>query len=452
MTRNRVERHGLARPTHLRPFATALAMLGFLALTGCNGLLDVNNPNNVNESDLNNPVAAGPEANGALAAVMNGTGFIMTPMATVGDEMQQLGSRDAWGQLDRGLVSDPTNEFSNAAWPQVAQGRWMADEAIKLLEGFDKAGTLPNRDDLARSYLYGAIIYTVIADSYNDTVVSSDHETAGTPVGSANMYTLYDTALKYATSGLAVATATGNNELQLELTAMKARIYFDDAVWHEIHPPGTTPSDPLVNDANAVAAAQAFFALSPDVDWKYRFLYSNSTVSNDMAANSNENQYIRIADSYIYTDASGQHVASIKLTDPIDDIPDPALSDAVFEFSGARSYAPLTILSAREMHLILAEAALAQRDMTTFTTQINDLRSLYKSLTPYSGQIPALQILEHERRVNLFMQGRRLADMYRFGVKSPHWEATSVAYTTPGTFFPIANIEQISNCHLAGTC
>ena len=61
-------------------------------------------------------------------------------------------------------------------------------------------------------------------------------------------------------------------------------------------------------------------------------------------------------------------------------------------------------------------------------------------------------MLLHERRVNLFLQGRRLADQYRFGVVDPAWQAGADALLAPGTFLPISLTERLSNCHLAGGC
>ena len=49
------------------------------------------------------------------------------------------------------------------------------------------------------------------------------------------------------------------------------------------------------------------------------------------------------------------------------------------------------------------------------------------------------------RRVNLFMQGRRLSDMYRFGQRDERWQQTSFAYTRRGCFFPITQTERTSN-------
>ena len=54
-------------------------------------------------------------------------------------------------------------------------------------------------------------------------------------------------------------------------------------------------------------------------------------------------------------------------------------------------------------------------------------------------------MLQHERRVNLFIQGRRLWDHYRFGVPSDQWAVGSEALTKPGTLLPITITELQSN-------
>lgn len=65
------------------------------------------------------------------------------------------------------------------------------------------------------------------------------------------------------------------------------------------------------------------------------------------------------------------------------------------------------------MHLIIAENALANGDEATFAAHINKIRAL-DGLTEYTDQIDAQDLLEHSRRVNLFLQGRRISDHYRF--------------------------------------
>src|SRR5439155_504235 len=168
-----------------------------------------------------------PELNvfgrGAASATARAWGTVLTPYSEATDELTWIGSRDAWGDLDQGYLSGITNEFVDAAFPSLAQARWLGDEAIKRLSKFDADGVLPNRDDLARSYLYAAIAYVTIGDMFDDWPIGSDRQVAARPLGPSNMAQVYDTAVVFTTRGIAIAQATGSKDLVLALTAMRAR-------------------------------------------------------------------------------------------------------------------------------------------------------------------------------------------------------------------------------------
>jgi hypothetical protein len=107
-------------------------------------------------------------------------------------------------------------------------------------------------------------------------------------------------------------------------------------------------------------------------------------------------------------------------------------------------YSPLTVVSAREMHLIIAESYLAAGNAGQCLTQLNTLRAL-TGQTAYPLTFDAATALKHERRANLYLQGRRLSDMYRFGIQDARWLPTAEARTTPGSFFPITIQERRAN-------
>jgi starch-binding outer membrane protein, SusD/RagB family len=441
---------GAANPRE-RFFTAALGLLlvGALGLSGCDALLDVENPNQLVQSDLETPASAAALANGALSTVARAAGDIALLHGSAADEVQFTGSRDAWIQLQEGDLRDPANEFSDAAWPFVTEGRWMADEAVRLLSVFDQEGTLGNRNLLARAQLYSAVMRTLIADVWEDFVLSDRQET-GPPVGSENMLQFYDHAIGQLDAALAIAQATGNAAVQAQVLAQRARTKHARAVRTKFTPAGSTPADPLVNDAGAVADAQAALALV-DNAWRFQFTYSSGTVSNSWGAWVNERLELRPSNAYVAPTADDKRVASITLMDPIDDVPSPALEEIIMEAVVARSWPPMTVVSARELRLILAEAALAAGNEAGFTEQINHVRTL-DGLTPYSGQMDALDLLKHSRMAGLYLTGRRLADHYRFGTQSFLWNPNADAARRPGTLFPIAQVERTSNCHIVGTC
>jgi len=432
----------------------ALVSLCLTALAAsCSGLLDVENPNNVNIDNLNNPAAASALANGALSATARAWGVVLTPYSEATDELTWIGSRDAWNDLDQGSLSGITNEFVDAAFPSLAQARWLSDEAIKRLRAFDSAGVLPNRNDLARSYLYGAIAYVTIGDMFDDWPIGSDRTQAAPPLGPANMAQVYDTAIAYTTRGLGIVSDANT---RFALTAMRARARHAKGIWLKLNPfTAATLASPLVNDAAAVADADAALALSPGFNRAYRFNYSSATINNSIGFEVNQRLESRFGDLYIVPSADNKRADSIRLRDPIDGVRDPVLTATIAEFVAGVQYGSLTVVSTREMYLILAEARLAQNDSVGAATFINNIRSL-NGLTPYdplnAAHPRALAMYQHERRVNLFLQGRRLADHYRFGVPADKWPLTAEARLQPGTVFPITNTERLANCYINGTC
>jgi len=458
---NATQATSLVRGRWEKPGALLAALVLAAGVAGCNSLLDVKNPNNVNASDLDKPAAAASIANGALSTVARAWGAILVDYATATDELTWIGSRDGYRELDVGFFTNRTNEFVDAAFPYVGEARWTSDLAIKKLSVFDAAGTLKNRDDLARSYLYAAIAYAMIGDMFNNFPVFSDRQTAAPPLGPGNMAQVYDTAVAYTTRGIAIAQATGNTTLRLALTAERARAEFGKAVWAKLHPPG--PSVPLggpfVSDASANADAAAALALAAGTpDWKYRFNYSSSTIDNTIGAWVNSRQEMRVGNAYINRAVTPNDT----LRDPITNAVDPEVRRALIEFKATPAtqfYSSLTVVSSRELYLMLAEAALAAGDTLTnagqFAVNINAVRLLnYPDSAKYRydpsnlAQPRPVAMLKAERQSNLFLQGRRLHDLYRFGDKADMWQTVvpvADAVASPGTFFPITQVELLAN-------
>lgn len=417
---------------------TILLVLGF-SWAGCD-LLDVENPNNLIEDDLSNPAAASAMANGLEASITRAQGQILKIYSTASDELTWVGSRDAFQQLDFGNTTNPFNEFTDGAFPFVGEARWLADNFVNRLETFQADGSLGDTRDLVRAYLYKAIIYTTIADMFDDFAFS-DRTEAAPPVGVDAMSSLYDTAIDDINKALAL---NPSSDLELPLMAMRARVKHAKVVWAKVNPAGSVnTSDPLVNDAGAVADAVAALALSSDSDWTFDLVADGGAgLANDMAAWVNDRLEMVFSDVYVQRNEAGNKVEAVNFPDMIDGVVHPFLDEFINAWVGDTIYPDMTIVSAREMHLIIAEAALASGG--DFTGEINQLRAL-DGLSEYSGQVDAQELLLESRQVNLFIQGRRLADMYRFGVDSPSWTSVSDAMQTPGSFLPITAIEIRAN-------
>jgi hypothetical protein len=463
-----------------RPGARAVRLAALLwlpaGLAGCSGLLDVDNPNSVPIEEISNPAAAKSLANGVHASLGRAWNDGITLLSVASDELRWVGSRDAWNTLDRGSISEPTNEFVDAAFPYLGEARWLADTAIRQLEKFRADHTLPDTNDLARVYLFGALIYTALGNFFEDFPLASSMRRAAPPVGPDAMTQTFDSAIAYTIRGIAalqtLKPADRIADLELALTTARAWARYSKAAWALLpHPAvaGPPPPNPLVNDAGAITDAQAAIAMATTLgkpDWTYGFHYSAATALFNteimIGFTVNERLENRVGDAYIIPDVeNNKKVGSVRLLDPIAGTPDPVLSSIIFgtfgegKFGGLdgktphNRYAAVPVLSVRELHLIIAEARLAAADTSGFTTEINAVRALNTGLPSYDPSNPnhptPLAMLQHERRVNLFIQGRRLWDHYRFGVPSEQWVAGSEAITKPGILLPITITELQSN-------
>lgn len=445
-------RRGAGRRAWVTP---VLALAVAVSLAGCDSLIDVQNPNNVSEGDFRNPISAAAIAAGILSEVQDAWEESLLPYATATDELKWVGSRDSWKQLEEGDLSDRTNEFTDAAFPQVTEARWLSDEGIALLEEFvQQTEVFVDPLNLANAYLYGGILYVSIADRWDDFVISSSKLEAGPPVGEANMGSLYDKAIDYLTKGLAIATTEGDAALRRRFLAMRAVAVHRKAMWNVVQPSLTgTPPIYVPLPASAIQDANDALTLIGTEDWAFYFIYSAATRTNTLGFWINERLEHRVDDRYAVADPSDKTVVSTALMDPIDDnVPDPELDEIIFdEVTCCRQESPLRITSVHELYLILAEHAIASsNDVNNVQAigYINALRAL-NELTPFNpvthAPLTAADLVRHHRMASLFMHGVRLSDMYRFGVTDPRWVTGSEARTQPGTFLPITAVECNAN-------
>lgn len=433
--------------------APAFGTLIVLVLAGCD-LLDVSNPNNLVDEDIRQQAAASAVVNGSLSLTADAVSDIWQPYLVASDEMFWIGSRDAWLQLDQGFVGNPDNEFTDGAFPSVGQARWMGDEAIEILEGHveNNPGNTSFLFDLARANFYSGIMYMVIGEVMEDFAFSDQRE-SGPPVGPDNMHQVLDQAIDRLDEAILLAQELGEADLELRATAVRARAHHSRAIWDHLNPTATG-GDAYVSSAAASADANAVISMAGGVtaDWSWGFTYSASTLNNDMAAWVNDRKE-NTHDPTLVTLNEDMDVTGVALQDPIDGVADPVVTWKMNQWKGGDltdkggEFPPLDVTSTRLMHLILAEDALADGDMAGFTLHINHVRDM-DGLTPYSGQIPARDMLLHERRVNLMIMGLRLGDMYRFGIVDSRWEPPSDAMQTPGEMLPITITEIRANCHL----
>ena len=414
-----------------------LLIIVIINLSACD-LLDVDNPNSLIEEDLNNPAAAPAIANGAEATLTRALGNLLAPYSTVTDELTWIGTRDAWLQLNQGYTLDPLNEFVDDAYSSLNEARWTADNAIGILEGFLQDGSLADNTALVRSYLYGAVVYLTVVDTFDNFVIS-DRQEPGFPIGRQNLHRLIDTAVDYLNRGIELAA--DESDWENRLLAVRARAHYSKALWEKLKPIVNLQNPLVANQRAADDAREVLRRIGNENDWRFELIVNSTTAGNSMAFQVNERLELRIGNAFVQPTSDNTRADFVTLQDPLDHIPAPNLVKEIEAFVASNQYANIPLISARELHLIIAEHEAAIGNTSGFSEAINTLRAI-DDLSGYNGQIPETELIEYSRKVNLFLQGRRLADLYRFGKTSPQWNLSRV---TSGAFFPITNSEITSN-------
>lgn len=455
--------------------APALAVAAMVALSGCN-LLDVDNPNSLVEASIRQLAAANGVANGSLQLVSEAMADVWEGPAVTGDELYWIGSRDAWGQLDQGFISNPENEFTDAAFPTLGRAVWMSQNAVEILEGHvaENPGEDALTRDLARAKMFRGMVLMVTAESQEDMTfsykmvdgppVSGGQATIGVdgqhPVPS--MLAVMDLAITSYSEALAAFQSLGDDDLATNAQALRARAYHSRVIMENRSTAGGALAFP-----QAVADANAVLADVGGSDWFFNVAFSSASNSCAMCGNVNDRKENQIDLSLVTVDASND-INGISLQDPLTGADDLALIRALDQWKGGsyldsgNQFPDLTVVSERLLRLIVAEDALAGGDNAGYAAEINAVRDFEDNTAGYD-YTPAgdeVAILQHTRRVNTLLMGLRLQDMYRWGLQPGNgsastalWTPNSDAVQVPGTMLPINIIEVRANCHLNGqTC
>jgi len=431
----------------LRLRAGALLVGASTLLAGC-GLFDtdVKNVNAVTEDALTDPAAAKPLVNGMSGTLHLAVNGLVGVSGTASDELQWAGSREYWNLLDGGDIGDPVNEYANGTYPFMSQARWQGDYTVTKLEEF--GATLPDRADLARAYVLAGTAYLFIGENYEDFIIASSRTESAASVGVDNMRITFDSAIAYFSKANTLATTLSNAELQRQSLGLRARARFSRAIWGTLRAPRGFPANPLINDAGANADAAAALALmSPSYRYRSTSTAQNNSGYFNTGFEMNQRLELRAGGEYVNGTATvvAAGIAGIKLNDPVSGNPDATLAVAINECcrQSSTQFIGYTLTSAREMYLILAEAALASGNTATFTTNINAARAI-DGKPVWAGAPAAQDMLIHERRVGLFLQGRRLHDHYRFRQPADKWLSQNAATKRP-CFLPISFDERTQN-------
>lgn len=407
--------------------AARLILLGALTFVpGCD--FSVANPGPLRDVDLDDPAAATPLLTSAHAALSSALWRVTFVGAEVAREYVQGGRifttklPSTPGQLTRESVS-------STFWDYSVRARWVAEDVVRRFR--------ENRSDFntsplaARALIYAGFANRLLGENFCEAVIDG---------GAAQPGSIYfERAEGHFTEALAIATAAGEQELVNAALAGRAtvRIHLDD--WT-----GATADAALV-PTDFVLRAEYH---TTELEQFNQIYWSNANQpfrTHSVVGTFFEDYYRQSGDPRV---AWGQ--------DPAVPTAEIASVPWLFQLKYQSRDADINLVTGRELRLIEAEALLREGDGPGAVVILNQLRTGLSSdhddepLQPYpvpADLTEAWTYLKRERAIELWLEGRRLADLRRWVAEGVPGESEDVSDRIR-LCFPIAQSELNTNSNL----
>lgn len=372
-------------------FVLATALL----LAGCEGF-GVDNPGVIQDEDLNIPEGMDAIVTGMSAdysAELDEIGFIG---ARLGDEMAASGSYFLTSRARRGVIEP---EDTDTYWEGIQRARFAAEDGIERMrdvlgEDFGDEKALG-----ARALLYAGLSNRTFGESF--CRVAFDGE-AAQPRNAAFQRVLDK---GYLDEAISKAQTAGAEDVETAAKGVLAQIHMNLGNW-----------DDAVNYADQVPTDFVYEAVySTNSTREYNEIYDETHQRYEMSA---KGTVAEGADDprAPYTDCSAEGAGCSASNG----------ADGVTTHLRQEKYTSLgdniPVVKGTEMRLIEAEAALVQdNDASTAIDKINEVRSevgLPDTSASEVGEIgeegTAWDILDSERALTLWLEGRRMNDLRRW--------------------------------------
>ena len=406
------------------------ALVAAVATTGCDeSIFDVKNPGRILDDDLNTAQGVSSLVTGMSADFSASYDDLSFTTARLSDEIVGSGSYFSTGRYRRGLFD---SEDSNGFWAGVQRARWVSEAGLirmRNIEGYQFDGN----PETARAHLFGGLANRWFGENFCQVIFSQpyDDENPG-PGGEIDTGDAMerDAAFRRAIALLerAIQNASGDSEIVNAAEGGLAQVYmglgdFSNAVAHSAKVPtdfvfaaayssnSGRETSQIWNETHGRHEVSAWMTLAGTVgagDPRTPWTDCSAEGSGCPSGNGADGQTI--------------HFRQDKYPTRDDDIP---------------------LVKGTEMRLIEAEAALMAGDLAGAMAKINEMRA-HHGLDPLEsdGTIGSItggdggganmtsmsgwDILDRERHLTLWLEGRRLWDLHRWD--HPHLDGGGVVY------------------------
>jgi len=416
--------------------AVALVVLG----AACGSALDVPNPQAFGDDALNNPIILKNVANGAEGSLHQAFDDYIVMTELLSDEVESTSTWIDWEDVSEGRVRHdwPGGGAFSYTQDQLLQARYAATSATERINkvlGAD-AQTSPLR---AQTMLTDALSDLLLATGYCESPLAANE-------GRSSDTTVFQQAITKFTDGLAAAQAITGDPDAL-------------AKWTNVAYAGRARANLMAGNYDAAKAdAQAVQA-----NFEYDALYSEATgnTTSDPGEQFNQNRnrsggLRRMYHSRVHV-IDSVTTGEAYLRDWLSNQDDHRMAvtrfagqlgvNNRFAYYGITKYAdraaPIRMLSKIESNLIEAEVAMRAGDYATEVGILNLMRAragVNLPPIPVPGSAAEAQnALLNERMAELWVEGSRMQDLYRFGL------VTQVLGPSRATKLPLSENEVLNN-------
>jgi hypothetical protein len=382
----------------------------------------VTNPGPVSDDQLDKEVALPAVVNGMARSFIRALNYIAFTGAGASHEIVASSNGGPFGiTLRQGQgILDPSTDETNDHWVYAQQARWVAEDGVRRIRA-----TLGERFN-ASALAAQALVYV----GYANRLLGENMCVGVIDNGPAQPRTIYfDRAQAAFTEAMTIGHNIGDVQLESAARAGRAaaRVWLGD--WKGAESDASLVPLTFVYQAHYTTLEQ---------DQYNRIFWSN--------ANQPYRDHSVIGTFYetYYQDFADPRTPWKK---------NPAIPNGItnvpwyFQTKFTSRDSPINLSTGREMRLIIAEANLQSGAWQSSLIGINELRASV-GVAPWtaSGVDETWAVLRRERGIELWLEGRRLGDLFR-------WNAAGRPGDAPDTIgrhscFPIGQTELSSNPNL----
>lgn len=390
------------RVARLASRAGLMLALG-MATTACD--TTVTNPGRYEDRYLDMPSAHNAVVNGAARALSDGLNEVAYTTAAITRELFPGGSTSSFGITPRQQQGILAFDDEHVSWTSDHRARFIAEQAYDRFKVEREGAGEPfeKYEPAARAALWAGYANRILGDNWCEVAYDSGPLVPG------------DSALRRAegwfTAALAIAQNGGMTEVTNAALAGRASVRVGLGNW----------AGAVADAAQVPTDFEFVMKYAPDATDQYNAIYWAGASTPYRAHTVWRTQY----DEY-YTETGDPRVRwALHPTQPLGDAA--VLDLGRVPFHQQQKYtdkaSPINLSSGREMRLVEIEAMLRDGDHATAVTKMNELRTSAGAPAISATSLEqAWTLFKRERGIELWLEGRRMADLRR-------WKQTN----TPGS-------------------